>query len=113
MTNAAPHHQPPLQHLHQIAVKLCTLGALTCALLLSACTTTPKTTATTATENTTPANTTTYSGRLALSIEQQPPQNFSSNFQLTGSPNQGSLHILSPFGSTLAMARWSSKSAMT
>ena len=118
MTDIAPylqHESAATQQRHSTrlsywrALSYCLFLIVPCAILLSACTTTPAITA--ASEDATQVNTVSYSGRLALHIEQQPPQSFSSNFQISGNTSNGSLQILSPFGSTLAMARWSSKSA--
>ena len=118
MTDIAPylqHESAATQQRHRTrlsywrALSYCLFLIVPCAILLSACTTTPAITA--ASEDATQVNTVSYSGRLALHIEQQPPQSFSSNFQLSGNTSNGSLQILSPFGSTLAMARWSHNTA--
>ena len=45
-------------------------------------------------------------GRLALQIDSTPPQNFSANFELLGSAQQGELLLLSPLGTTLGRLRW-------
>ena len=47
-----------------------------------------------------------WSGRLALQIDSTPPQNFSANFELLGSAQQGELLLLSPLGTTLGRLRW-------
>ena len=52
-----------------------------------------------------------WRGRLALSIEQQPPERWQANFVLMGSPAEGELHILSPLGTLLAKATWRPDSA--
>lgn len=65
--------------------------------LLSACATAPK-----------PAQPgeSAWSGRLALSVDSQPPQSFSAGFDLRGSPSAGELQLVSPLGNTLALVVW-------
>lgn len=46
-------------------------------------------------------------GRLALSVDDQPSQSFSAGFELRGQPASGELTLLSPLGSTVAVLRWS------
>lgn len=58
-----------------------------------------------------PANGYAWSGRLALQIESEPAQNLSAGFELTGTPTQGELHLLSPLGQTLASAHWTPQGA--
>lgn len=48
-----------------------------------------------------------WSGRLSLSVRSEPPQSFSSGFELRGRADQGQLQLNSPLGTTLALARWS------
>jgi outer membrane lipoprotein LolB len=52
------------------------------------------------------AKATSWSGRLALRVQDAPQQSFSAGFELTGAPAQGALKLLSPFGSTLALIEW-------
>lgn len=47
-----------------------------------------------------------WEGRLSLKVLQQPPEQFSANFQLNGLPEAGELYLYSAIGTTLAMARW-------
>lgn len=47
-----------------------------------------------------------WSGRLALSIEQDPPEQLHAGFELEGTPQRGRLDLFSPLGSTLASLRW-------
>ncbi|MDP3251067.1 MAG: lipoprotein insertase outer membrane protein LolB [Hydrogenophaga sp.] len=47
-----------------------------------------------------------WSGRLALSVDSQPPQSFSAGFDLRGSPLAGELQLISPLGNTLALVVW-------
>jgi outer membrane lipoprotein LolB len=49
-----------------------------------------------------------WSGRLALQVEDDPPQSFSAAFDLRGSAIAGELWLYSPLGSTLAKLSWSS-----
>ncbi len=53
-----------------------------------------------------------WSGRLALQIQSTPPQNWSANFELQGSADQGELSLFSPIGSTLARLSWTPLSAL-
>lgn len=52
------------------------------------------------------------SGRLALHVEQEPPQAFFTTFQLAGIPAQGQLDLYNPLGSTLAQVRWNPAEAV-
>jgi outer membrane lipoprotein LolB len=52
-----------------------------------------------------------WSGRLGLQLQSQPPQNWSTSFELQGSAAQGQLLLLSPIGTTLARLSWSPRSA--
>ena len=47
-----------------------------------------------------------WSGRLALRVEGNEKQSFSAGFELVGAPEQGTLKLLSPLGSTLAHIDW-------
>ena len=51
-------------------------------------------------------------GRLALSVQDQPGQSFSAGFELRGQPASGELTLLSPVGSTIAVLRWRPGSAV-
>ncbi len=53
-----------------------------------------------------------WSGRLALRVQDAPQQSFSAGFELTGAPTQGTLKLLSPFGSALAMIEWDGAGAV-
>lgn len=73
------------------------LVTLAIATLLGACATAPK-----------PASPgePAWNGRLALTVDSQPPQSFSAGFDLRGSPAAGELQLVSPLGNTLALVVW-------
>lgn len=48
-----------------------------------------------------------WTGRLALQVADQTSQSFFATFELTGSPQQGRLLLLTPLGNTLAQIQWS------
>jgi outer membrane lipoprotein LolB len=50
-------------------------------------------------------------GRLALSVQDQPGQSFSAGFELRGQPAQGELILLNPLGGTIAALHWRPGSA--
>lgn len=52
-----------------------------------------------------------WSGRLALTVDSDPPQSFSAAFELGGTPEAGELLLFSPLGNTLASIRWSADGA--
>jgi outer membrane lipoprotein LolB len=52
-----------------------------------------------------------WQGRLAVKVASEPPQAFSANFVLAGSPNQGMLTLTSVLGTSLATLRWDAVSA--
>ena len=52
------------------------------------------------------AERTTWSGRLALQVEDQAAQSFSAAFELQGNAQQGELLLLSPLGNVLAKIDW-------
>ncbi len=52
-----------------------------------------------------------WQGRLSLRVLQPNPEQFSANFELHGSAETGELSILSPLGTTLAVARWTPHNA--
>jgi outer membrane lipoprotein LolB len=47
-----------------------------------------------------------WSGRLALTLESEPPQSFFAGFTLTGSAQAGELSLTSPLGNTVALLQW-------
>jgi outer membrane lipoprotein LolB len=47
-----------------------------------------------------------WAGRLAIRVEDQPSQSFSTSFELKGSAQLGELSLFSPIGSTLALLAW-------
>ncbi len=47
-----------------------------------------------------------WSGRLAVQVDSQPPQAFSAGFDLSGSPEAGELALSTPLGNTVATVRW-------
>ena len=73
--------------------------------VLSACTQPPALTAQALTERSS------WSGRLALQVEDQAAQSFSAAFELQGNAQQGELVLLSPLGSVLAKVDWTLTSA--
>ena len=52
-----------------------------------------------------------WSGRLAVTIYAQPMQRFSSQFDLQGNADTGSLMLRSPLGTTLASLQWNPQTA--
>jgi outer membrane lipoprotein LolB len=52
-----------------------------------------------------------WSGRLALTIQEDTPQHFSALFDLQGHPGAGEIRLTSPFGQLLGIARWSASEA--
>ena len=52
------------------------------------------------------AERTTWSGRLALQVEDQASQSFSAAFELQGNAQQGELLLLNPLGNVLARIDW-------
>lgn len=52
------------------------------------------------------AERTTWSGRLALQVQDQSAQSFSAGFELQGSAAQGELRLFTPLGSVLAQVDW-------
>ncbi len=53
----------------------------------------------------------TWSGRLGLQVQSEPPQTWSVGFELQGSEQQGELLLLSPIGTALAQLQWTTQSA--
>ena len=52
-----------------------------------------------------------WQGRLSLRVLQANPEQFSAQFELNGSADTGELSIISPLGTTLAVARWTPHNA--
>lgn len=52
-----------------------------------------------------------WSGRLSLQVQTEPPQSFSGGFEIKGNPNKGELMLNSPLGNTVLAARWSPQQA--
>jgi outer membrane lipoprotein LolB len=48
----------------------------------------------------------TWTGRLALQVEDRPSQSFSASFELKGDARAGELALFSPLGSTMAQLAW-------
>jgi outer membrane lipoprotein LolB len=71
---------------------------VTLSLLLAACATPPRPTASGA-----PLP---LAGRLLVRIDTQPPRSISAQFELTGTPVEGALVLSGPLGTTAAQARW-------
>ena len=53
-----------------------------------------------------PADAELRTGRLAMSVQDQPSQSFSAAFELRGQPEAGRLTLLNPLGGTLAVLQW-------
>ena len=47
-----------------------------------------------------------WSGRLAMTVQSDPPQSFSAGFDLRGTPDAGELQLTSPLGTSLATVVW-------
>lgn len=52
-----------------------------------------------------------WSGRLAMTVQSNPPQSFSAGFDLRGTPAAGELQLTTPLGTSLATVLWSPGSA--
>lgn len=52
-----------------------------------------------------------WSGRMAMTVQSDPPQSFSASFDLRGSPAAGELQLTTPLGTSLATVVWSPGSA--
>jgi outer membrane lipoprotein LolB len=74
-------------------------ASLCAALLLAACAQVPRTAGNDAAG-------TVRTGRLALTVPDQPQQSFSAGFELRGKPEAGELLLLTPIGGTAAQLRW-------
>lgn len=81
----------------------CAMGAMGAVLLLTGC----ATSAPTVPVDGSPF----WSGRLALTVDSDPPQSFSAGFDLRGTPQAGELQLNSPLGNALATVRWTPDSA--
>ena len=92
-----------------LCIKRCAL-TLGCALLvvLTACSTAPRHVAV---DPTNPDAIGHWEGRLNLRVAKNPPEQFSTSFEMTGRPEQGQLSLLSPLGTTMAMVRWNPQGA--
>ena len=53
-----------------------------------------------------------WSGRLALKADGDAPQSWTASFELLGTPEQGSLDLFSPLGSTVAHLEWTPDQAL-
>lgn len=53
-----------------------------------------------------------WSGRISLQVQSEPPQAFFAGFELKGSAAQGELVLSSPLGNSLALLRWSATEAV-
>lgn len=82
------------------------LGAAAGALLLAACAQLPRPGADTI------PGADIRSGRLALSVQDQPGQSFSAGFELRGRPQAGQLTLLNPLGGTVAVLQWQPGTAL-
>jgi outer membrane lipoprotein LolB len=52
-----------------------------------------------------------WQGRIGVKVTEPQPQSFSANFELDGEAGQGSLRLLTPLGTTLALMQWAPGSA--
>jgi outer membrane lipoprotein LolB len=80
------------------------LPALGLALLLAACAQVPR--------GPSDALDNVRTGRLALSVPEQPSQSFSAGFDLRGRPQAGQLTLLNPLGGTVARLEWQPGNAL-
>lgn len=53
-----------------------------------------------------------WSGRLSLQVQSEPPQSLSAAFELKGTAAAGELRLSTPLGTTLLSARWSAVEAL-
>lgn len=53
-----------------------------------------------------PAGTRTWSGRISIQVDSQPPQAFAGGFDLLGDAANGELNLYTPIGSTVARLQW-------
>jgi len=92
-----------------LCIKQCWL-AFGCALLvlLTSCSTAPRHVAVDPTNSESVGQ---WEGRLTLRIAKNPPEQFSTAFEMTGRPEQGQLSFLSPLGTTLARVHWNPQGA--
>jgi outer membrane lipoprotein LolB len=81
-------------------------GTAMCALLLAACAQLPRPSPEQV------ASGEVRTGRLALSVQDQPNQSFSAGFELRGRPQAGQLTLLNPLGGTLAVLQWQPGTAL-
>lgn len=52
-----------------------------------------------------------WSGRLAVTVQQETPQHFSAAFELIGAAEAGEIRLTSPLGQLIGLARWSPQGA--
>ena len=52
-----------------------------------------------------------WEGRLTMRVAKNPPEQFSTAFEMSGHAEQGQLQLLSPLGTTLAVVRWNPQGA--
>jgi outer membrane lipoprotein LolB len=92
-----------------LCIKRCWLSlGLALLVLLTACSTAPRHVAV---DPTNPDAIGHWEGRLNLRLAKNPPEQFSTSFEMTGRPEQGQLSLLSPLGTTMAMVRWNPQGA--
>ncbi|HEX2546955.1 MAG TPA: lipoprotein insertase outer membrane protein LolB [Ramlibacter sp.] len=75
------------------------LALVAAVLLLAGCAVAPRAAV--------PAGVQVWTGRLALTVEQQASQSFSASFELKGAPEAGELTLFTPLGGTAAVLSWS------
>ena len=59
-----------------------------------------------------PARARSWEGRLALTLDTQPPEQFFAGFRLQGHASNGDLELFTPLGSMLAKVQWQPGSAL-
>ena len=92
-----------------LCIKRCWLSlGLALLVLLTACSTAPRHVAV---DPTNPDAIGHWEGRLNLRVAKNPPEQFSTSFEMTGRPEQGQLSLLSPLGTTMAKVRWNPQGA--
>ena len=76
--------------------------------LLSACSHTPRQAANNTSSTTVIGH---WEGRLTMRVAKNPPEQFSTAFEMSGHAEQGQLQLLSPLGTTMAVVRWNPQGA--
>ncbi|ARU06057.1 hypothetical protein CCO03_16530 [Comamonas serinivorans] len=74
-----------------------------CAALLTACASAPPAAPSAGSALATASR---WQGRLAMTVDSQPPERLAASFTLEGNAEQGALALFTPLGSTVAQAQW-------